>query len=300
MNSPLISVIVPVYNAEHTLKECVDSILTQSINDFELILVDDGSKDLSPEMCDEYAIQDNRIVVIHKQNGGVSSARNAGLEIAKGKWIIFIDSDDSITNGYFENIDNAQEDILICGFKKKKGQHLYNGFNPKECYYHSLDKFLKVYLSNSIVRSPWGKFYQKRLVGNMRFLTDMKIGEDSQFVFRYLAKCYTFCLLKDVDYIFKVDDRPDDIKYAISVDYAAKSLARLFEAFKEMEETHHVGNVSFIPYISYFKKISKNEWGKRPSLWYRNKDISILYKYVWKDLSLKQKIKYLAIKILSF
>ena len=97
-----------------------------------------------------------------------------------------------------------------------------------------------------------------------------------------------------------MDDRPDDIKYAISVDYAEKSLAHLLNAFKEMEETHHVGNVSFIPYISYFKKISKNEWGKKPSLWYRNKDITILYKYVWKDLPLKQKIKYIAIKILSF
>lgn len=257
MDSPLISVIVPVYNAEYTLKECVDSILSQSVKNFELILIDDGSKDHSPKICDEYAAQDNRIVVIHKQNGGVSSARNAGIDIAKGKWITFIDSDDSITNGYFENIDNAQEDLLICGFKKKKGQHLFKGFDPKDRYYHSLADFLEVHLSNSIVRSPWGKFYQKRLVGSMRFLTDMKIGEDSQFVFRYLAKCSSFCLLNDTEYIFKVDERPDDIKYAISIDYAAKSLTHLFEAFKEMEKTHHIGNASIIPYLSYFKKYPK-------------------------------------------
>jgi len=300
MNSPLISVIVPVYNAELTLKECVDSILTQSVKDFELILIDDGSKDSSPKLCDQFAQKDSRVIIIHKKNGGVSSARNAGLDIAKGKWITFIDSDDSITNGYFENIDNAHEDILICGFKKKKGQHLFKGFNPKHCYYHSLTDFLKVYLTNSIVRSPWGKFYQHKLIGNMRFLTDMKIGEDSQFVFRYLAKCSTFCLIKDAEYIFKVDNRPDDIKYAISVNYAEKSLTHLLNAFKEMEKTHHIGKASYIPYLSYFKKISKNEWGKRPSLWYRNKEINKLYHYIWEDLPFKQKLKYFLIKTLSF
>ncbi|MEE3414457.1 MAG: glycosyltransferase [Prevotella sp.] len=300
MDSPLISVIVPVYNAEHTLKECIDSILTQSVKDFELILVDDGSKDHSPKMCDEYAVQDNRIVVIHKQNGGVSSARNAGLDIAKGKWITFIDSDDSIANGYFENIDYAQEDLLICGFKKKKGQYLFKGFNPKDCYYHSLANFLKVHLSNSIVRSPWGKFYQKRLVGSMRFLTDMKIGEDSQFVFRYLAQCSTFCLIKNAEYIFNVDDRPDDIKYAINVDYAERSLTHLLNAFKEMENTHHIGKASYIPYLSYFKKISKNEWRKKPSLWYRNKEINKLYQYIWDNLPIKQKLKFILIKNFSY
>lgn len=299
MHSPLISVIVPVYNAEHTLKDCVDSILSQSVKNFELILIDDGSKDHSLKICDEYAAQDNRIVVIHKQNGGVSSARNSGLEIAKGKWITFIDSDDSISDGYFENINDVCEDILICGFKKKKGDYLYNGFNPKNCFYDSLAAFLKAYISNSIVRSPWGKFYQKKLIGDMRFLTDMKIGEDSQFVFRYLGKCATFCLLKDAEYIFNVDERSDDIKYAISVDYAEKSLAHLLNAFKEMENTHHIGKASYIPYISYFKKISKNEWRKKPSLWYRNKEINKLYQYIWEKLPIKQKLKFILIKNFS-
>lgn len=297
---PLISVIVPVYNAEQTLKECIDSILTQSVKDFELILIDDGSKDSSPNLCDQFAQKDSRVIVIHQKNEGVSSARNAGLDIAKGKWITFIDSDDSITNGYFENINNAHEDILICGFKKKKGQQLFKGFNPKDCYCHSLSDFLKTYLSNSIVRSPWGKFFQHKLIGNMRFLTDMKIGEDSQFVFRYLAKCSTFCLIKNAEYIFKVDDRPDDIKYAISVDYAEKSLTHLLDAFKEMEKTHHIGKASFIPYLSYFKKISKNEWRKKTSLWYRNKEINKLYQYIWDNLPIKQKLKYILIKTFSF
>lgn len=94
MNTPLISIIVPVYNAEKTLNRCVDSILQQTFTDWELLLINDGSKDLSGKMCDEYARKDSRIRVFHKENGGVSSARNYGKKMVKGDWIIFLDSDD--------------------------------------------------------------------------------------------------------------------------------------------------------------------------------------------------------------
>ncbi len=94
MSSPLISIIVPVYNAEKTLNRCVDSILQQTFTDWELLLINDGSKDLSGEICDQYGAKDKRIRVFHKENGGVSSARNVGLDNAKGEWITFVDSDD--------------------------------------------------------------------------------------------------------------------------------------------------------------------------------------------------------------
>lgn len=93
---PLISIIVPVYNSEKTLNRCIDSILSQTFHDWELLLIDDGSTDCSGEICDEYAIKDKRVKVFHKGNGGVSSARNVGLNNAKGEWITFIDSDDEI------------------------------------------------------------------------------------------------------------------------------------------------------------------------------------------------------------
>ena len=103
---PLISVIVPVYNAEKTLQLCVDSILCQDCKDFELLLIDDDSKDSSSAMCDEYEAMDNRVKVFHKANGGVSSARNMGLDNARGEWITFVDSDDLITQGFFDSIEN--------------------------------------------------------------------------------------------------------------------------------------------------------------------------------------------------
>ena len=94
--SPLISIIVPVYNVEDYIRPCLDSILAQTYTNFEAILVDDGSKDGSGSVCDEYAEKDSRFIVVHKENGGVSSARNKGLEIAKGEYIAFVDSDDWI------------------------------------------------------------------------------------------------------------------------------------------------------------------------------------------------------------
>ena len=94
MSNPKISVIIPVYNAESTLRRCVDSFLAQTFTDFECLLINDGSKDRSGEICDEYVARDSRVKVFHKENGGVSSARNVGLDNATGEWIAFVDSDD--------------------------------------------------------------------------------------------------------------------------------------------------------------------------------------------------------------
>lgn len=113
--TPYISVIIPVYNAEATLKKCVDSVLMQQYADFEVILVDDGSKDGSFQICDEYAREDSRVTVIHKENGGVSSARNAALEIAKGERILFLDADDYLDKSFFNGVKESTEDLLIRG-----------------------------------------------------------------------------------------------------------------------------------------------------------------------------------------
>ena len=115
---PLISVIVPVYNVESYLKVCVDSILAQTYENLEIILVDDGSKDSSGKMCDEYAEKDARIKVVHKKNGGVSSARNKGLDVASGEYIGFVDSDDSTKPNMFEilykNMVTSDADVSVC------------------------------------------------------------------------------------------------------------------------------------------------------------------------------------------
>ena len=113
----MISIIVPIYNREKYLSECIDSILVQSYSDFEVLLIDDGSTDRSGEICDEYAQKDARIRVFHKENGGVSSARNVGLDNATGEWIAFVDSDDWVGEKYLESFSgHLDADLVIGGF----------------------------------------------------------------------------------------------------------------------------------------------------------------------------------------
>lgn len=123
MNEPFFSIIIPVYKVEKYLNQCVDSVLSQTFEDYEIILVDDGSPDNCPLLCDEYSVSNSRINVIHKPNGGLSSARNAGLDIAKGKYIIFLDSDDYWCDCYCleklkSELKNGEIDIIIFGMKK--------------------------------------------------------------------------------------------------------------------------------------------------------------------------------------
>lgn len=117
----MISVIVPVYNTEQYLPRCIESILSQSFTDFELLLIDDGSTDGSGKICDAYAEKDNRIRVFHKENGGVSSARNMGLDEAKGEWVYFVDSDDELLHDglqvLFDNT-NKEVDVVLAGFEE--------------------------------------------------------------------------------------------------------------------------------------------------------------------------------------
>ena len=123
-NKPLLSVIVPIYNVEEYLEKCLDSIINQTYKNLEIILVDDGSPDKCPQICDEYAKKDDRIVVIHKENGGVSSARNLGLDIAKGEFITFVDSDDWIDETMYEKmmLKQAEEnlDLVFTRYKTIK------------------------------------------------------------------------------------------------------------------------------------------------------------------------------------
>jgi len=122
MNTPQISIIVPVYKVEDYLQRCIDSILEQTFTNWELILIDDGSPDKSGKICDEYAQRDNRVRVFHKENGGVSAARNEGLIQAKGEWITFIDSDDYVDKTFLEDfgLSRYKADIYLEGYQVEK------------------------------------------------------------------------------------------------------------------------------------------------------------------------------------
>ena len=195
---PEISVIVPVYKVEEYLDECINSILNQSFKDYELILVDDGSPDHCGDICEKYAAQDRRIKVIHQENKGLSGARNAGLEIASGNYITFIDSDDVVERDYLQTLYSAlkkeKAEISCCNtatFSEactfEKGERESNN---KCISISGQDAALMQYEYNphrAITISAWGKLIEKHLFGNLRF-PEGKIHEDQAVIPIILSK----------------------------------------------------------------------------------------------------------------
>lgn len=193
MTNPKVSVIVPVYNAEKYLHRCIDSILAQTFTDFELLLINDGSKDDSGKICDEYAAKDNRIRVFHKENGGVSSARNLGLDNAKGEWIAFVDSDDFIPLGALQHlISNIYGDLIIGGYKNHFNDDLICvKWNEGVVVSADFATFLSNNIDTALFRTPWCKLFKKEIIenGNLRFDCSLVFGEDTVFVTTYLLHC---------------------------------------------------------------------------------------------------------------
>lgn len=182
-----ISIIVPVYNVEKYLVQCIDSILMQSFLDFELILVDDGSTDTSGLICDEYARKDSRIRVFHKNNGGVSSARNIGLINAKGDWILFLDADDWLENNALSTIiNNTNNEVSLIQFNV----YVVNGSNRRlhnngdgQRFFQSLDSYYR-YSRPEL----WNYCFKYEIISklNLRFNENLNYAEDQVFVYTYL------------------------------------------------------------------------------------------------------------------
>lgn len=187
MKKELISVIVPVYNVEKYLQKCVDSIINQTYNEMEIILVDDGSTDSSGKICDQYKNKDERIIVIHKKNGGLSSARNSGLDIMKGKYVYFVDSDDFVHKEMLENmyevINNNQFDIVCCNGRDYSD--FENNFELETDVFNK-DK-IEVYSKNEALLKcnttlfivAYQKLYNSKIFKKLRFKEGI-IHEDTQ------------------------------------------------------------------------------------------------------------------------
>ena len=203
MENKLVSVIVPVYNVEEYLVKSVDSILNQTYENLEIILVDDGSTDMSGAMCDSFKEQDGRIKVIHKKNGGLSDARNAGLEITTGDYIGYVDSDDWAEPDMFElmvtNCEKYGADVAACRYSK-----VYKDFTVNEStdliLYMTREEALETYICENVERpiynSVWSKLFKRDLVKDYRF----PVGKKSEDIM-YTTKA--FCNMNSCVYIDK-------------------------------------------------------------------------------------------------
>lgn len=224
----VVSIIVPVYNTGKFLHRCIDSILDQTFTDFELLIIDDGSKDGSELICDEYAEKDTRVRVFHKENGGVSSARNLGLEYASGEWIMFVDSDDWLPLNSLEILISGQEaDLIVSGYvlEKKKTMPILPSCNGVQEREEFRDFIIKNYQS-PFLAAPWAKLYKRKIIAlnNIFFDLKLKVCEDAIFIATYLLYVGSISIIDKVCYVY---DEPDDFgrKYA---EHLSKDVDRTF------------------------------------------------------------------------
>lgn len=184
-----LSVIVPVYKVEPYIHKCVDSILEQTYTNLEVILVDDGSPDNCGKICDEYAAKDKRVKVIHKKNGGLSDARNAGIDISTGNIIGFIDSDDYIEARMYEEMINYMEhnnlDIVCADTNQVKGNKIKFKPRYKKNYVWNKQEALSEILNGNLDNAAWNKIYKREIIGNTRF-PQGRVYEDVATIYKFI------------------------------------------------------------------------------------------------------------------
>lgn len=222
MKRPLVSIIVPVYNVERYLDRCLHSLITQTLRNIEIIIVDDGSTDNCPQMCDEYEQKDSRIKIIHKKNEGLGLARNSGLDIASGQYVAFIDSDDFVDNRMFEKLLSSAEknnaDVVYCGYNiygtsvesiKKyvsteqiiKGQNYCLSFLKEMIGHDPNDETSHIRMLYSV----WKSIYKKEIIDkyNIRFCSERQfISEDIIFHIDFLQHANVINIIPDVLYYY--------------------------------------------------------------------------------------------------
>ena len=204
-----VSVIVPIHNAEKTLSRCVESILAQSYKNLEVILVNDGSTDGSLEICQSFVNMDNRVVVIDKNKGGVSSARNRGLRVATGDFIQFVDADDTLklnmTEKLVEVLLETNADVVICGYNRVSGKSI-QAKRPKSaiCSKTSAfkDEFVDLY-KLAFFNAPWNKLYRRDKIKGL-FDENISMGEDLLFNLAYFSNCNKISVISDNLYNYNI------------------------------------------------------------------------------------------------
>lgn len=238
----LVSVIVPIYKVEDYLDECVKSIVGQTYKNIEIILVDDGSPDYCPQKCDEWAKKDLRIRVVHKQNGGLSSARNAGLDVAKGKYIAFVDSDDFITPDYVEvmynRICNDKSVGIVSGMIYRYCDGKSTDFNSSWLIQHERiiapQDFTVNCVNLSVSFTVWNKLYRTNLIKDVRF-REGRTNEDTLFMYDLGKKMVSteYSMVEIPSYVYYYRYRDDSIctstKKPLAIDVIQNQLDMMHE-----------------------------------------------------------------------
>lgn len=261
MNCPIISIIVPVYKVEKYLERCIESIISQTYTNLDIILVDDGSPDQCPKICDKYSDIDNRVSVIHKSNGGLSSARNVGIIKAKGRYISFVDSDDFIMNDMIEQLYttlvSSNADISVCLFGSNTKQ-MAQGIETLFEVFSSEEAIQEILLERKFHTSAWAKLYKIELFSEIKFPEGL-IYEDYGTIYKLFDKASVISFVNSIKY-FYTDDSESITRSSFSkkdMDYftVSKDIVSFIES-NYPDLLHAVTFRDTSMAISFYKKMS--------------------------------------------
>lgn len=207
-----ISAIMPTYNGARTLERGIRSVLEQTHENFELIVVNDGSTDDTPKIVDRLAQEDPRLVVVHQSNSGVSAARNTGLDLAAGSFVTFVDSDDTLPSEAFKtlltHVDSGCE-LVVGGFRTNLRSNIPSVRKPTAVSQSGLSAALAMLYSEGITSSVWAKLYSRTLIGTLRFETTLQVAEDLQFNWHAFQRASRVCVIPDT--VYEYHENPDSV-----------------------------------------------------------------------------------------
>lgn len=255
----LISIIIPVYNVEQYLEKCIDSLISQTYNNIEILLIDDGSTDNSPKICDEYSKKDSRVRVIHKANGGAASARNVGVAESKGSIIAFVDSDDYVDpDTYFKSyalMKETQSDIVIYGRYVEYGNIQIIKADAKQDIIDNKEAIIRLNSDSSFDMAVWDKIYRKEVIENIKFPEGIT-AEDCFVTCRYLYNAKKIAILPEAKYHYiqrkSSVSKGKRIRYDI-IDACYDQKKFIQEVFSDIE---YIGNTALVfAYISIYNRV---------------------------------------------
>lgn len=299
--SKLVSIIVPVYNAEAYIEKCIKSILSQSYNNIELILVNDGSLDNSGSICEEFASRDNRVKIIHQKNMGPSEARNTGIKASNGSFLQFVDADDQIdkymTECLYSTITNEdyQVDLVISGFKSRfyfYDKYIERVANSDIEGYYTLVEFMGIFadlFNKHLINSPCNKLYVADIIksNNIKFVKDIHNGEDLLFNIEYLKRCNNIAVLNKAYYNYVHFNNPN----SLTKDYKKNFLENrklIYNELKNFLEEYSIDvsqNEKFLRelFSSYLIQVLSNVFHANAKLSFKMKktEIEMILKDIW-------------------